>query len=169
MIYQSTLTNYALQSTITKSDYVIQDARRRGEQTAFLSHSHKDRLLAKGVQAFLRAAGWGVYIDWEDVEMPSKPNRLTASRIKDKIVQLDWFLYLATQNSAASRWCPWEIGYADGKKQIDRLIIIPTSDGYSTYGNEYVDLYRHISLSVLGDFRVYAPDQTNIVLRDLRP
>lgn len=100
--------------------------------------------------------------------MPSTPNRETAAKIKAKIIQLDWFLYLATQNSAASRWCPWEIGYADGKKHIDKIIIVPTSDGYNNYGNEYLALYRHIWASKLGDYRVYAPNDTNVTLRDMR-
>lgn len=168
MIRQSVLMDYAGRSTVLKSDRALQDAQRLGRQTAFLSHSHKDREMAKGVQAFLQSQGWDVYIDWEDAEMPSKPNRQTAARIKDKIVQLDWFLFLATQTSTASRWCPWEIGYADGKKSIERIIILPTSDGYSTYGNEYLDLYRHIAPSTLGDLRVYGPDRTSVVLRDMR-
>lgn len=168
MIRQSVLMDYAGRSTVLKSDRALQDAQRLGRQTAFLSHSHKDRDMAKGVQAFLQSQGWDVYIDWEDVEMPSKPNRQTAARIKGKIVQLDWFLFLATQTSTASRWCPWEIGCADGKKSIERIIILPTSDGYSTYGNEYLDLYRHIAPSTLGDIRVYGPDRTSVVLRDMR-
>ena len=109
-----------------------------------------------------------MYIDWEDAEMPERPNRQTAARIKDKIVQLDWFMFLATQTSTASRWCPWEIGYADGKKNIERIIILPTSDGYSTYGSEYLDLYRHFWPSTLGDIRVFGPDRTSVALRDMR-
>lgn len=169
MISQGTLATYGQQSASKNSEQVMRDALLLSRQTAFLSHSHKDRLLAKGVQGFLRAAGWNVYIDWEDTEMPAKPNRQTASRVKDRIKQLGWFLYLATQNSAVSRWCPWEVGYADGVKQIDRLVIIPTTDGYNTYGAEYLGLYRRISLSSLGDFRVFAPDNSNIPLKDLRP
>lgn len=168
MIRQSVLMDHAGRSTVLKSDRALQDAQRLGRQTAFLSHSHKDRAMAKGVQAFLQSQGWDVYIDWEDAEMPSKPNRQTAARIKDKIVQLDWFLFLATQTSTVSRWCPWEIGYADGKKNIDRIVILPTSDGYSTYGNEYLDLYRHIAPSNLGDIRVFGPDRTSVLLRDMR-
>lgn len=168
MIRQSTLMDHSARSTILKSDRSLQEAQRVGRQTAFLSHSHKDRAMAKGVQAFLQSQGWDVYIDWEDAEMPSKPNRQTAALIKDKIVRLDWFLYLATQSSGASRWCPWEIGYADGKKSIEHIVILPTSDGYSTYGSEYLDLYRHLEPSSFGDVRVYAPDRTSVILKELR-
>ena len=76
--------------------------------------------------------------------MPDTPSRETASRIKYRIVEFYFFLFLATANSISSRWCPWEIGYADGKKQIDRILILPTTDGSKTHGSEYLQLYRRI-------------------------
>ncbi|MES5482116.1 toll/interleukin-1 receptor domain-containing protein [Bradyrhizobium sp. INPA03-11B] len=123
----------------------IIEARMRAAPTAFLSHSHKDAELARGLQNYLQTQGWDIYIDWEDTAMPETPNRTTASKIQEKIRDLDLFLFLATRNSTASRWCPWEIGYADGVKQIDRILIILTSDSQgATYGNEYLQLYNHI-------------------------
>lgn len=110
MIDQSSIRAYAGSTTIRKSEEIVEEAIRSGRQTAFLSHSHKDADLAKGLQAFLQAQGWLVYIDWQDTSMPPRPNKETADRIKVKIKRLDWFLYLATANSATSRWCPWEIG-----------------------------------------------------------
>ncbi len=97
--------------------------------------------------------------------MPETPNRETAARIKQKIVDLDYFLFLATANSMSSRWCPWEIGYADGKKQIDRILMLPTTDGNRTHGNEYLQLYRRIEMSSLDKLGVWQPGQsTNGVL-----
>jgi hypothetical protein len=96
----------------------LSEARAAGYQTAFLSHSHADRDLAKGFMKLLEEAGWRVYVDWDDATMPPVPNRITAAKIKTKIVEY-WFLFVATSNSMSSRWCPWEIGYADGKKPID--------------------------------------------------
>ena len=107
MIDQSSIRAYAGSATIRKSEEIVEEAIRSGRQTAFLSHSHKDADLAKGLQAFLQAQGWLVYIDWQDTSMPPRPNKETADRIKVKIKRLDWFLYLATANSATSRWCPW--------------------------------------------------------------
>jgi hypothetical protein len=92
--------------------------------------------------------------------MPAKPNRETAKRIKDKIEQLNLFLFLATPNSMASRWCPWEIGYADGKKPIDNIVVIPTSEGATTHGNEYLELYRRIDLMTTGSLALWQPGQT---------
>lgn len=98
--------------------------------------------------------------------MPPKPNRVTAANIKNKIKRLDWFLYLATQNSSKSRWCPWEIGYADGVKPLDRIVIIPTQDANGqNYGNEYLGLYRRVALSQSGSYGLFAPNGQGKLLR----
>ena len=66
--------------------------------------------------------------------------------IKSRIVDTNWFLFLATQNSTSSRWCPWEIGYADSAKQHEKIIIVPTEDDNGRfYGNEYLQLYRKLT------------------------
>ena len=139
----------------------LTEARSAGRRTAFLCHSHADQNLVKGIVQMLRDTGWQVYIDWLDASMPATPNRTTATTIKTRIIQTDWFLFLATANSMSSRWCPWEIGYADGKKPIDQIIVIPTSDGYTTHGSEYLQLYRHIDVSRVGKLAVYEPNATN--------
>lgn len=123
----------------------LNEALSKNKQTAFLCHSHKDQELAKGLQVLLKENGWDVYIDWEDNEMPSSPNKETASKIKSKIKSTDWFLFLATNNSTQSRWCPWEIGYADSQKGYGKILIIPTEDDSGNwYGNEYLQLYKKI-------------------------
>jgi hypothetical protein len=122
----------------------LDEARRLGIKTAFLCHSHHDADLAKGLVQLLSEAGWRVYIDWQDAAMPDTPNGQTAQRIKQKISDLNYFLFLATRQSMASRWCSWEIGIADGKKSHDRILIVPTRDGAQTHGNEYLQLYRRV-------------------------
>lgn len=122
----------------------LNEARRQNLRTAFLSHSHRDAELAKGLSETLAAAGWTVYIDWEDTVMPETPDRATATRIQEKILSHTLFLFLATPNSVASRWCPWELGFADGRKQRDTIYVVPTTDGGTTSGNEYLQLYRRI-------------------------
>ena len=168
MIDQSTIRAYAERADVRKSERIVEEALRIGNQTAFLSHSHKDQELAKGVQGFLQAHGWRVYIDWEDTSMPTKPNRETAQKIKDKIIRLDWFLYLATANSASSRWCPWEIGYADGVKDIDKIAIIPTRDSFgNNHGNEYLDLYRHVDVANGGGYGLFRPNNRGMLLENV--
>src|SRR5580765_5188706 len=86
----------------------LSEARTHGLQTAFLSYSHLDALLARGLVALLESSGWKVYVDWQDSDLPATADRETASRIKTKIIDHQWFLFLATENSMRSRWCPWK-------------------------------------------------------------
>lgn len=143
----------------------LTEARNQGLKTVFLCHSHHDELLVQGVIMLLEEAGWRVYVDWADASMPETPNRETAERIQQKIVQLNYFLFLATAKSMSSRWCPWEIGYADGKKPIDQILILPTKEGDTTHGNEYLQLYRRIDFSSARQLAVWQPGQsTNGIL-----
>jgi hypothetical protein len=138
----------------------LSEARSLGAKTAFLCHSHRDADLARGFVTLLTQTGWQVYIDWKDTEMPATPDRETAERIQQKILELQYFLFLATANSMASRWCPWEIGYADGKKPIERIVIVPTVEAGRTHGNEYLQLYQNLDFSKSGQLAVWQPGQT---------
>lgn len=111
-------------------------------RSAFLCHSHKDEELVHGLIAVFEEAGIDLYVDWKDHTMPETPNEETASKIQERIERADIFLFLATANSKASRWCPWEIGYADSSSK--GIYIIPTLDSCGSYGNEYLDLYPKI-------------------------
>lgn len=140
----------------------LQEARASNLATAFLCHSHKDSDLVRGVINMLGSEGWDVYVDWEDTSMPEKPDRETAMRIQQKIVELKYFIFLATPNSIDSRWCPWEIGYANGKKHIDQILIIPTTDRSGAwYGSEYLQLYRRVDKADSGRLAVWGPGQSS--------
>ena len=147
----------------------IRDAKARGLRTVFLCHSHRDAVLVRGMVTLLQESGWRVYVDWADPRMPERPSRETAAILKQRIVDTDFFLFLATRNSMTSRWCPWEIGYADGTKHIDSIIVCPTNDGATTHGSEYVELYRCIDISTAGALAVWHPGQTHngVPLRNL--
>lgn len=150
-IYQTDLTAAQRRSTASRLT-----AKRIGQPSAFLCHSHKDAGLALGLQTVLAEQGWDLYIDWQDAQMPDHPTPETASRIKSVIAQADWFLFLATENSMNSRWCPWEIGYADGVKHISRLAVVPTIDTRGIwYGNEYLGLYQKIDASSSGGLALF--------------
>jgi hypothetical protein len=126
----------------------LSEALTNSKGTAFLCHSHKDKELVQGLQVLLAENGLDLYVDWQDHHMPDTPNKQTAENIKQRIIAYDWFLFLATPNSTDSRWCPWEIGYADSKKSHDKIFVIPTTDSSgSWYGNEYLQLYRQITFA----------------------
>jgi len=142
-IRQSTLQNKASSyyKTINVNDGIEAFTTKR---SAFLCHSHKDEQLVKGLIVIFEEAGVDLYIDWKDHTMPETPNKETASIIQNRIKQSDVFLFLATSNSKASRWCPWEIGYADATPK--KIYIIPTIYGNTTYGNEYLELYKRVDI-----------------------
>lgn len=126
-------------------------------KTAFLSHSHKDQDLATATQKFLAKHGLYVYIDWQDSTMPDVPNGETASKIQTRIKSCELFLFLVTENSKDSAWCPWELGYADLAKSKALIYIIPTTNGSNNYGNEYLELYRHIGPDKDGSIQYFQP------------
>lgn len=90
--------------------------------------------------------------------MPAQPSAETASILRRRIQGCSWFLFLATQNSMASRWCPWELGHADGTKPNDRILLIPTVDGGTTHGPEYLHLYRKVVFADGGKLAAFAPN-----------
>jgi len=134
----------------------------KSQATAFLCHSHEDAELAKGLQILLAENECDVYIDWQDSTMPLVPDQETANRIKEKISDCDWFLFLTTPNSTASRWCPWEIGYADGKKPNGNILLIRTSNNIGiSYGNEYLGLYSEVTLTDKEQLAVFPVGKKN--------
>lgn len=51
--------------------------------------------------------------------------------------------YVATSNSTNSKWCPWELGYFDGKKN-GRCCILPIMESQTFQGQEYLGLYPYM-------------------------
>lgn len=67
--------------------------------------------------------------------------------------------YISTTNIVSSRWCPWELGYFDGKKN-NRCCILPIMAPGEFNGQEYLGLYPylrydHLENTVKNDFLVY--------------
>ncbi|PKO78278.1 MAG: hypothetical protein CVU21_04210 [Betaproteobacteria bacterium HGW-Betaproteobacteria-15] len=141
-----TISQYDLRSAAARNiSLKNQRTRGYGQKTGFLCHSHKDRDLALGLQQWLKEQGMELYIDWLDSCMPEIPDGTTADRIRTVIKGADVFFFLATNDSMASRWCPWELGFADGVKRNEQISVIATHDASGKYyGNEYLQLYRRI-------------------------
>lgn len=138
----------------------LNEARARQIRSVFVCHSHLDEKLVRGLAELLRRSGWNVYIDWEDAALPKVPDARTASEIRDRIRSCAFLLFLATQNSLASRWCPWEIGYADGHRGAQAVIIVPTvDDDNHMHGQEYLGLYRHLDVGASGNLAVWEPGE----------
>jgi len=151
-----------------KRNYIVEELS-KAEITIFLSHSHKDKFLADGFKNLLAQYKYKVYIDWQDYSLPDTPNRKTAERIKEKIKTSDFFILLATYNALSSRWCPWELGIADGVKSENSILIVPIiSDSEKFEGNEYLQLYNRVEISSDEKLLVLKPEvkEYNITLQE---
>src|SRR5437763_1949279 len=126
---QSQLRQFARSSAMTrKSAQHLFESKAAADVTVFLSHSHQDRDLAKGIILHLATFGIDVYVDWNDSSMPRETNRETADKIKSRIEELNLFMILATENALQSKWVPWEVGVADKTKGEQQVLIIPVAD-----------------------------------------
>ncbi|MBX7174976.1 MAG: toll/interleukin-1 receptor domain-containing protein [Pyrinomonadaceae bacterium] len=125
-----------------------------GKTTVFLSHSHKDADIIEYAIEFLLSLNVLVYVDWLDPTMPQTTSGETAGKIKDRINQCEKFVVLLSENSKDSKWVPWELGFADGKKANKDIAILPIKRSIYTTdsefnGLEYMQLYRRIKIGTL--------------------
>lgn len=113
----------------------------------FLSHSSKDEELVDGAIRVLEGHGAYVYVDKKDPSLPPYTNKETAAALKAKINQSKKFVLLASENSKESKWVPWELGLADGYKQLDNIALFPAveaSNQAQWTSWEYLGLYDRI-------------------------
>ena len=127
----------------------------------FLSHSSLDKRLVFTLIQLFNDAKYSVYVDWiEDAQLDrSNVTKETAAVLRDRMNLSRGLAYVATSNATNSKWCPWELGYFDGKK-ASRCCILPIMEGTSFRGQEYLGLYPYIEYDqILGqnkyDFWVY--------------
>lgn len=128
--------------------------------SVFLSHSHDDRDLVDAVTVYLGGQGVSVYVDWRDPNMPAVTSPTTALALQRRIIGNRRFLLLATDRSMASRWVPWELGYADGVKRHHELAVLPVLTRLHDAPTEYVGIDPRVELSATGYPLVYAPGAT---------
>lgn len=112
----------------------------------FISYSSKDLNYVKTVAELLIDQGFLVYIDDNDSMLDKKnvtdetPKRL--ARIMESCACL---VYVCTDNSVESLWCPWEIGYMSCKSNF-KCAILPVIDEINSYikHREYLLAYPEI-------------------------
>ena len=115
----------------------------------FLSHKHGDEENIEFLEKILDDCSLEVdgnvelYLDGKDENMSFQTNRKTAKEIKKKIKENDKFILLATDEAINSKWCNWELGFADSLKyKNNNLVLFPLKKDYEDWsGNEYMQLY----------------------------
>lgn len=139
---------FASNLTLNEQQTLRKRAEQRSPQGAtFLSHSSKDEELVTGAVRILENHGASVYLDKIDPDLPPYTNKKTAAKLKQRINQTRKFVLLASKNSKESRWVPWELGVADGYKDIRNIALFPAVDApYETSWTswEYLGLYDRI-------------------------
>lgn len=116
----------------------------------FLSHSSLDKKLVYTLIELFNDAGYSVYVDWiEDPQLDrSNVNKNTAQTLRTRMNDSRGLSYVATSNSTNSKWCPWELGYFDGKKN-GRCCILPIIESRTFRGQEYLSLYPYIEYALI--------------------
>ena len=141
----------------------------------FLSHSYLDKDLVLTLVQLFTNAGYYVYVDWiDDVQLDrNNVTVATAKFIKSRIKQCKGLSYISTSNIVSSKWCPWELGIADGLHSGKACILPVLNQGDSYNGQEYLKLYPYIEYArrfgdKIYDFWVYDPESRDkyIILSD---
>lgn len=164
--------NRGLSSTLNESRSY---SKTTATTSVFLSHSHTDKPIVEQAKVFFENLGISIYVDWADETMPERPNGITATKIKSKIISNNKFVLLATNAAVVSKWCNWEVGIGDSFKfPSDKICILPLADNSTNWsGNEYLQIYPRVE-SVYKDtytlydniFRIIYPDGRSIWLDD---
>ncbi|POA27745.1 MULTISPECIES: toll/interleukin-1 receptor domain-containing protein [unclassified Pseudomonas] len=136
----------------SQSRHLTKSLAASSQNLTFISHSSKDQELVLGVMEVIANHGGVPYIDEIDPAMPTHTSEETADLLKTRIAECKRFVLLTTPNSKDSRWVPWELGVADGKKGVNRIAIFGASDNVdddSWSSWEYMGLYPRIIWGML--------------------
>lgn len=149
----------------TKKDQIIYEntemhtrydsVQKRKIYDVFLSHSSLDKKLVLTLVNLFNEAGYSVYVDWiEDTQLDrNNVNKNTAQVLRNRMNGSRGLSYVATDNAINSKWCPWELGYFDGKKN-GRCCILPIMESQTFQGQEYLGLYPYMQYAqISGEYR----------------
>ena len=115
----------------------------------FLSHSYADKDAVRGLADMLeKDFKFSVYLDWAvDPALDRKMvNKATAEVLRNRLKRCKCLWYVISQGASASKWMPWETGYADG--HIGKVAICPLVEGRQSAfkGLEYLSLYPYVDI-----------------------
>lgn len=128
------------------------------KKSIFLSHSHLDKTIVLKIGLVFEKLKAELYIDWMDKSLPEYTSDITATEIKNRIIETDRFLFLATYHGLRSKWCNWELGIADAGNNKMAILPIKTKTG-KWKGSEYLKLYPEMQFDI--------DDLENISINDI--
>jgi hypothetical protein len=120
----------------------------KNEKSIFISHKHGEQEYVYRLKDLLTEYGFTGYVDWEDDSMPKETSGETAKKIKQEINKASKFILIATNAAIESKWCNWEIGYADTNKYINHIVLFPLLKNEDNYrGEEYLQIYPSLQIT----------------------
>ncbi len=109
----------------------------------FISHSYLDRDAIEYLIELFDEAGYSVYVDWVNDKQLDRDfvTDETARILKERLYMSKGLAYVSSHNIASSKWCPWELGLADGMKGKACIFPILESKRTDFKGMEFLGLY----------------------------
>lgn len=119
----------------------------KSDSYVFISHKHHETEFVYRLKDILERYGFVGYVDWEDKEMPLTTDGETALKLKERITGAKKFILIATEAAIDSKWCNWEVGFADAHKYEDNMALIPVKRDNGNYrGEEYLRIYPSLQI-----------------------
>jgi hypothetical protein len=112
----------------------------------FLSYRAVDVEYAAGVYAFLTRLGYKVYLDRiMDPHLDrTKVNIATGNCLRGRLMQSLSLFYVVSENSADSKWMPWELGFEDGYRAKSAVVPIADKNRAEFVGVEFAAIYPKV-------------------------
>ena len=124
----------------------LNEARAQPARDVFLAHSLQDANVVLGIKNLLKHFGFSSFVDWADggpVLSRTDISSATAAELRLQIRKSRALLVCTSDASRASRWVPWEIGFADGVGKP--VAVLPLITQATTFpGSEYLELYPYV-------------------------
>jgi len=81
----------------------------------FLSHRFLDAPYILQLRNYLQLLGYSVFVDWiEEPELDrEKVTKKVTAHLNKIMGRSESLLFAVSENSPASKWMPWELGYFD--------------------------------------------------------
>ena len=133
----------------------------------FISHSYLDKIEIEALYYIFEECGYTVFIDWKQEELQDRNgvSQEVANKLKKYMTNCKSLLYVSTQNSSNSKWCPWELGFVDGLKGRVAILPILNEESNRYKGQEYLGIYPYVDFekvknNVTYEFWVNDPDNS---------
>ncbi|WP_313157064.1 toll/interleukin-1 receptor domain-containing protein [Sphingobacterium multivorum] len=133
----------------------------------FLSHSYLDQDIVYALYTDLTKRGFKVYVDWlidPDLNRDLVTKK-TAEIIRTRLNHSKSLIIAISENSAISKWIPWELGFVDGN--CGKCCVLPIMEKEDSknifHGREYLKLYPQIKkqVSLSGNDTLYVEENQN--------